>query len=58
MATTQETYKQSIRECRQIYNNMTDREFINWYSKRYHIPYRAVMAVLQTQEAPRQRKKY
>ncbi|WP_179232947.1 hypothetical protein [Paenibacillus rigui] len=36
----------SIQETRKIFSIMTDQEFAAWYSRRYHITERRVLAIL------------
>lgn len=40
-------YVQSIREVRQVYANLTDREFAFWYSARYRIDLKRVIFILE-----------
>lgn len=37
----------SILECRSAYHEMSNREFSNWYERRYKVPASTVMKVIE-----------
>ena len=39
--------KQSVIEVRKVYSNMSDREFVNWYSRKYRVEANFVRSVLE-----------
>lgn len=43
---TQAEIRQSIKELRQIYDNLSDEQFVKWYSKRYRVSAASIVEVL------------
>ena len=37
---------QSVKDCRQAYSSMSDREFASWYEQHQRVPERRTMAIL------------
>lgn len=37
---------QSVKDCRQAYSSMSDREFASWYEEHQRVPERRTMAIL------------